>query len=97
MTGHSLILSLLAQGVAAPHSPPRFFLEPLPIQEQWWLTLIPLALLVSVAYKAVRVRTFRGFWGQVLMMTVQIIVAMIALGVAFYLFVEVIVPALGDP
>jgi hypothetical protein len=31
------------------------------------------------------------------MMTIQVIVAMIALAVAIYLFVEVIVPALDSP
>lgn len=90
-------ITTIAATAPAPHSPPRFFLEPLPIQDQWWLTLIPLALFVSIAYKAVRVRTFRGFWAQVLIMTLQIIVAMIALAVAIYLFVELIVPALDTP
>ncbi len=75
----------------------RPFLDPLPLHDEWWLTLIPLAFLVSVAYKAVRVRTFRrGVYArQVLMMTVQIVVAMIALAVVQHLFVEVIVPALS--
>ena len=91
------IISLATLAASAPHSPPRFFLEPLPLQDQWWLTLLPLALLISIAYKAVRVRTFEGYWRQVIMMTLQIIVAMIALSVAMYLFVELIVPALDNP
>jgi hypothetical protein len=73
----------------------RPFLDPLQIHDQWWLTLIPLALLISVAYKAVRVRTFQAFPRAVLTMTVQIVVAMIALGVVQHLFVEIIVPALA--
>lgn len=72
----------------------RPFLEPLQIHDQWWLTIIPLAFLVAVAYKAVRVRAFDVYWKQVLMMTVQIVVAMVALAVAQHVFVEIIVPLL---
>lgn len=97
MIDPAFILVLLGVAAPAPHSPPHFFLEPLPIQDQWWLTLIPLSVLVSMAYKAVRVQTFRGYWRQVLMMSAQIVVAMIALAVAIYLFVELIVPALDTP
>jgi hypothetical protein len=97
MTNLLHTITIFAATAPKPHSPPRFFLEPLPIQNEWWITLIPLALLVSMAYKAVRVRTFDGYWRQVLMMTIQIIVAMIALAAALYLFVELIVPALDSP
>ncbi len=71
------------------------FLDPLNVHDNWWLTLIPLALLVSVAYKAVRVKTFEDYWKQVLMMTAQIVVAMLALAAALHLLVEIIVPALA--
>lgn len=67
----------------------RPFIDPLNLHDLWWLLLVPLALGISLAYKAVRVRDMRDLWRQVLMMTVQIVVAMVLLAVASYLFVEV--------
>lgn len=71
------------------------FLDPMNLHDAWWLTLIPLAFFVSMAYKAVRVQTFDAYWKQVLMMTAQIVVAMIALAAALHLLVEIVVPAIG--
>lgn len=67
----------------------RPFIDPLNLHDLWWLLLVPLALGISLAYKAVRVRDMRDLWRQVLMMTVQIVVAMVLLAVASYLFIEV--------
>lgn len=67
------------------------FLEPLPLHEHWWLTLIPLALGISIAYRAVRVKDFRSYWKRVLVMTIQIVGGMILLAAAVFLLVEVLV------
>ncbi len=86
----------LAQAASPAGSAPyRPFLQPMSIHDEGWFTLIPLALLISIAYKAVRVRTVHGFPRSVLMMTVQIVVAMIALALGQHVFVEWIVPALS--
>ncbi|MDX2146314.1 MAG: hypothetical protein SFZ23_02230 [Planctomycetota bacterium] len=58
----------------------------------WFLLLIPLALLVSMAYKAVRIPTMQDFWRQVAVMTVQIVVAIIGLGAASFIVIQFIVP-----
>jgi hypothetical protein len=58
----------------------------------WYLFLIPMALGVSIAYKAVRIPDLKDMPRQVGIMTVQIVVTMIALGAASYLFVQHIVP-----
>lgn len=76
--------------------PWRPFIDPIPLPGgTWWLTLIPMALLISVAYKAVRVGSMRRYAANVLLMTVQIIVAMFLLAVGAHVFVLWIVPALG--
>lgn len=72
----------------------RPFLDPLDLHDWWWAFLPPLAFGISVAYKAVRVTTFEGYWRAVAVMTVQIVAAMILLGVAAFLFVEYLVPLL---
>ena len=71
------------------------FLDPLDLQRAWWFLLIPLAILMSIAWKAVRVSSFRAFWRPVLIMSAQIVFAMVALAIGAFLVVELLVPALG--
>lgn len=66
----------------------RPFLDPLPLHQLGWVLLIPMALGIAVVYKAVRVRTFAGFWREVGVMTAQIVLSMILLGAAVYIFIE---------
>ena len=61
----------------------------------WWATLPLLALGTALAYKAVRLRDLRGYWKSVGVMTLQISVAMLAIGVLIGIVAEVIVPFFG--
>ncbi len=71
----------------------RPFLDPLDLHTQWFYTLIPLAFLVSFTYKAVRLKNIGpSFAKHVIVMTIQIIGAMIALAIASYLLVLVVLP-----
>lgn len=97
-----LAAGALAQGSggADPSSLPpppgyRPFIDPLNLHDRWWLTLIPLALGISFAYKAVRVKSFDGYLKQVLHMSFMIVLAMVLIAAGLYLFVELIVPALA--
>ncbi len=67
----------------------RPFLDPVNAHSFWYLLLVPISFFIAIAYKAVRVKTFDGYWTAVTVMTVQIIAGMIALAVAFYLLVQV--------
>ncbi len=71
------------------------FVDPLNLHRQWYLLLLPLALLTAVAYKAVRTRDMRRYPVEVLVMTAQILLGMIALALGFLLFVEVLIPLLA--
>ena len=78
----------------------RPFIDPLDIaipalQLYWYVLLVPISVLVSIVYKAVRVRDMAGFGRAVVTMSVQIITAMIALGVASYLLVQVVIPIIA--
>jgi hypothetical protein len=74
----------------------RPFLDPISLPGgSWWFTLIPMAVLISMVYKAVRVRSMDHYVANVVVMSVQIVVAMFLFAVAANLLVIWIVPALG--
>jgi amino acid permease len=72
----------------------RPFLDPLDLHAWWFMLLIPMAFFISLAYKAVRITTPGDFWPSTFKMTVQIILFIIILGIASFMFVEMIVPRL---
>ena len=70
----------------------RPMLDPLPVGDTWPLLLIPLSLGISIAYKAVRVGSIGSYPKAVLVMTTQIVLAMIAMGIVANLFVRFVLP-----
>jgi hypothetical protein len=70
----------------------RPFLDPLALDDGWFLLLVPLALLISIGYKAVRVGDMRRYWRDVAIMTAQVILAMILLWIAAWLVLFRIAP-----
>lgn len=70
----------------------RPFLDPVDIRDSWFLLLIPMAFLISLAYKAVRCHDMRRYWRAVIAMTLQVIFGMIALGAGFYVLIEYVLP-----
>lgn len=73
----------------------RPFLDPLNVHELWWAFLLPLALGISIAYKAVRLHDLGDYWRQVLVMTIQIILGLVLLGIAMFIFLEFLLPLLA--
>jgi len=73
----------------------RPFLDPVDIHRLWYFLLIPLAVFVALAYKAVRLPDLRDLPRQVAVMTAQIVLGIAALGVAGYLVVEWVIPAVA--
>lgn len=71
------------------------FVEPMNALQDWWyLLLLPLAFGISVIYKAMRLPTLAGYWRNVTVMTVQIVLAMVALAVCLAILVQLFVPRL---
>jgi hypothetical protein len=85
----------LAQAPAPVLPPWRPFIDPLPasVMRYWFIFLPLLSLLISVVYKAVRIPDLKSYLVQVLYMTTQIVLGMVALAVASYLLVEVYLAA----
>jgi len=69
------------------------FLQPLDLHDAWWFLLLPMALFISMAYKGVRMRDLsaRGYWRGVLVMWSQIVLALVALAIGLWVFVEHVV------
>ncbi|MBX3386430.1 MAG: hypothetical protein KF768_07655 [Phycisphaeraceae bacterium] len=74
----------------------RPFIDPISLHEHWFWLLLPMALGVSIVYKAIRLRDMERYWRAVMIMTVQIVVGMIVLGIASYLLVAVYVQLLAE-
>jgi hypothetical protein len=69
------------------------FIHPMNILHQWWwLLIVPLSFGIAVIYKAVRMNTLQGFWRGTFMLTLQIVLAMIALAIGVMLLVQVVIP-----
>jgi cell division protein FtsW (lipid II flippase) len=62
------------------------------MQSLWYLLLIPLALGISMIYKAMRVTEIHTYWRQVGSMTLQVVLAIAGLAIALILFVRYISP-----
>ncbi|MCL4197799.1 MAG: hypothetical protein KJZ69_09940 [Phycisphaerales bacterium] len=65
----------------------RPFLDPIDISGWWWWLVIPMAFLISMVYKAIRVPTMRRYWRQVVKMTVQVMVVMLLMCIGLYVIV----------
>lgn len=95
--GHCLATALVAAACAGlpsvgtaqtsalgPKPPWRPFIDPMGgwVHSRWYLLLIVLALFVSISYKAVRMKDLKHYWREVGKMTLQIVAAMVLLGIA---------------
>ena len=69
------------------------FVDPIHALQDWWyLLLIPLAFGIAVIYKALRSPQLEHYWQNVLVMTGQIVAAMIALAIVLVVAIQVLVP-----
>ena len=69
------------------------FIGPAPgVARWWWLLVIPMSFLISMAWKAVRQEDMRGYWGAVARMSAQVVLGMLAMTAALAFVVRVLVP-----
>jgi hypothetical protein len=71
------------------------FIEPLPGVERWWMLLVvPLSFGIALTYKALRMPRLDRIWSAAGVMTVQILLGLFGLALAFLILVQVVVPML---
>jgi len=68
------------------------FIDPINVHRTWYLLLFPLALGISITYKAMRVGDMGQYIKQVLVMTAQIVGFMVLLGIASYVLIQHVIP-----
>lgn len=70
-------------------------LDPWPAaHDWWWITVVPLALGIAMIYKAYRLPTLDRYWRQVVVMTLQVVVAMIAFALTLFALALWLLPRL---
>lgn len=71
------------------------FVDPIDAHRWWFMLLIPMAVGVSMVYKAVRMRSLDRYWRHVVTMSATIIIGIILLGAGTYVLIEWIVPRIA--
>lgn len=70
----------------------RPFIDPMDAHRAWYLLLIPMALFISMVYRAVRLPDLSKYWTHVAILAGQIVFWIIALGGAIFLFIQYVAP-----
>lgn len=71
------------------------FLQPAPgVTSWWWLLLVPTAIGIAIAYTSIRSKTVAAIPREALVMTLQILAAVVGIAVGLYLLVIVLLPSL---
>ena len=70
------------------------FIDPIDANGVWYLLLIPIALGVALAFKAVRVGEMRKYPRHVAMMTTQIVFGIVMLAIASFVVIDWVLPIL---
>jgi hypothetical protein len=74
----------------------RPFIDPIDAHAWWFLLLLPIAFLVSLTWKAIRIDNIKRLPRPLGVMTVQVILAMLGLGLAAFVGLVVVLPILMD-
>ncbi|MFO0827540.1 MAG: hypothetical protein U0572_05260 [Phycisphaerales bacterium] len=71
------------------------FIEPMPAAHRWWwLLIVPLALGISMSWKAVRATTMDGYWRQVGVMSGQIVLGVMGIALGLFVLIQLVLPHL---
>lgn len=89
-------MSTLPELITLAYTP---FVDPIdaliPSFRQWWfLTILPLSVLIAMVYRGVRTRNLASYWRSTAVFSLQIILGIIGLAVASAVFVQLVLPAI---
>lgn len=72
----------------------RPLLDPLDAHAWWWVFLFPAIFFIAMGYKAVRLPSLHRYWPQVIKLTIQVAVGLLAVCAALFAVVEWVIPRL---
>lgn len=70
------------------------FIDPLDLHGVWFWLLLPLAVLIAMAYKAVRTPDMAHYWRQTALFSAQIIVGIVGLYAFCLVVLNTLLPAI---
>jgi hypothetical protein len=70
-------------------------IDPLPVHDQWYLLIIPIAILIAVGYKSVRCTDMKDYAREVFIFTMQILLGLGALAVLTTIVINFMIPLLA--
>ncbi len=70
----------------------RPFIDPINVQQTWYLLLIPMCLGIAVTYKAVRVPDMSRYWREVAIFTAQLVLSVVVVGALMFWVVLWVLP-----
>lgn len=101
LTPTAMAGAVSSRGMAAATSAPanavlawRPFLDPLDAHAWWWVFLFPAIFFIAMGYKAVRLPSLHRFWPQVIKLTIQVSVGLLAVSALLFAVVEWLIPRL---
>jgi hypothetical protein len=71
------------------------FIDALAVHEQWYLLIIPIAIMIATGYKAVRCTDMKDYAREVFIFTMQILLGLGALAVISTVVITFIIPMIA--
>lgn len=71
------------------------FIDALPVHNEWYLLIIPIAIFIAIGYKAIRCTDMKNYPREVFIFTMQILIGLGLLAAAMTLVITVLIPLLA--
>ena len=70
-------------------------IDPLPVHNEWYLLIIPIAIFIAIGYKAIRCTDMKQYPREVFVFTMQILIGLGLLAAALTFVITVLIPMLA--
>ncbi|MCA9303028.1 MAG: hypothetical protein KC996_02790 [Phycisphaerales bacterium] len=71
------------------------FIDSLPVHNEWYLLIIPIAIFIAIGYKAIRCTDIKNYPREVFVFTMQILIGLGLLAAAMTFVITVLIPMLA--
>ena len=71
------------------------FIDALSVHDQWYMLIVPIAILIAVGYKAVRCTDMKNYAREVFIFTMQILIGLGALAAISTIVITMVIPMIA--